>query len=615
MTSEFTTAQSRSLIVLGLVVHVDGVSIFVVNNRQHIAYNALSSTYDLAEAMGIFNINGNVFSGNAGGNLSIDKTVGNVFRMGSNYETANDNPHEKTLTLITAGTFTYVYNNNATGVTGTLIDPTSLDDGAGGLTTLSNNTKWSVQRIYSFTSNVVAIQRGVTEYNSQDEAVNGIDGSAYFQASSLEANGLLRGWLVVKKNATDLTDISEAQFIEAPKFGSGGGSSGGSVSIVDLQTAYNNSTTPEVLTDATRGGLTIKRGSASDTDNVLEIQNGAGGTTVAIDGNGGATFGGDIEASNATLNGNLDIISDSTFTSLKISTALALTRQEYYLSGVIRAELLIDSSKIQYSHTNNPNAEHLWNISGVTRLTLSPDILKSFGRIIQNVTDGGGQWGIQGESLRVEGVGEFGGDISTAKAYGYSNFSVSQNITMGETAAGSVNSNNIHSFSIRTKGNGANSAEFNLVANKRDGTTQSSIEEVFLKYNSSTAQMLGDLVVSGNITATIPTGTQVGLVGYDSAGKLIQGSLGGNGFLSLAGITISANGNTSSSITKSGVVDGQTVSVSMNAAMYSGLALSEKNHIHSVASVDNGFINITTFSTLGSGYTFPTGAGWTYKVH
>jgi len=59
--------------------------------------------------------------------------------------------------------------------------------------------------------------------------------------------------------------------------------------IADLQQTYDNSESPEVLTDSTRGALTIKRGSAADTDNILEGLNGAGDTTFGVDGNGQIT--------------------------------------------------------------------------------------------------------------------------------------------------------------------------------------------------------------------------------------------------------------------------------------------------------------------------------------
>ena len=285
----YTLLQSRSLIVLGILVHSDLANITIFNNRQVIAYNALSTTHDLAESIGIFNIEGNIFGPN-GANLSLDKSVGKAFRYGSNYEIDPNDPHAKILPLLTATSFNYIYNDNSIEQPAvTVIDPANLDDGAGGLTALSNNTKWSVQRIYSFTSNVVVLQRGVEEFGTKSEAILGINSEDYFTAPSIIPNALLRGWLVVIKTATDLTDIDEAEFIQAPKFGEGGGASGGSATAVDLQTAYNNSITPEIITDATRGALTVQSGQALDTENVIEVKNIAGTTNYGITGNGNVT--------------------------------------------------------------------------------------------------------------------------------------------------------------------------------------------------------------------------------------------------------------------------------------------------------------------------------------
>lgn len=58
------------------------------------------------------------------------------------------------------------------------------------------------------------------------------------------------------------------------------------IDVVDLQDAYDNSTDPEIVTDATRGALTLKRGSTLDSDAVLEVQNGAGSNTTILTGNG-----------------------------------------------------------------------------------------------------------------------------------------------------------------------------------------------------------------------------------------------------------------------------------------------------------------------------------------
>ena len=48
--------------VCGVVVHVNLTTVDTVNNEQHISYNTMSSVYDLAEAIGFFNVSGNVFS-------------------------------------------------------------------------------------------------------------------------------------------------------------------------------------------------------------------------------------------------------------------------------------------------------------------------------------------------------------------------------------------------------------------------------------------------------------------------------------------------------------------------------------------------------------------------
>ena len=59
--------------------------------------------------------------------------------------------------------------------------------------------------------------------------------------------------------------------------------------LMDLQSAYNSSMNPEIVTDATLGAVTIKRGSAADTDNVLETKNGAGSNTFEVTGAGKVT--------------------------------------------------------------------------------------------------------------------------------------------------------------------------------------------------------------------------------------------------------------------------------------------------------------------------------------
>ena len=68
-----------------------------------------------------------------------------------------------------------------------------------------------------------------------------------------------------------------------------------------LQAAYNASTSPQITTSVTKGALTLRRGSASDPDAVLSVQDGSGAQTAYIAGNG-AVAGAQVNVSSATAN-------------------------------------------------------------------------------------------------------------------------------------------------------------------------------------------------------------------------------------------------------------------------------------------------------------------------
>ncbi|MCK5600590.1 hypothetical protein KAR91_01905 [Candidatus Pacearchaeota archaeon] len=69
-------------------------------------------------------------------------------------------------------------------------------------------------------------------------------------------------------------------------------SNGSILGTATLQQIYENSSTPEIITDTTRGALSVKRGSAADADDVLEGLNGAGSQTFGVTGNGDVSLSG-----------------------------------------------------------------------------------------------------------------------------------------------------------------------------------------------------------------------------------------------------------------------------------------------------------------------------------
>jgi hypothetical protein len=295
-TSRWTPAQYRDEIALGAVVHVNKTNADTTNDQQHTSLDAIAQIYDLCEGLGFFNIDGNEFTAD-GANMFLQKADGHIFARGANFKNNSKQPHKLNLPVLSNPgvgiDFQYRFSDGSNGVTGKTVDPDNLDNTLGALEPLGNN-KWTIHRIYSFTSNNVKIQRGQNQYDSKAEALAAIQTETFVTEPSIAANGLLRAFLILQKGATDLSDSSTAVFIDAGKFGTTSGAGGGEVT--SLQKAYDNSSTPEIATSTLLGAFSLKRGSAADTDDVFEVQNGAGTQVMAVTGQGNLTLdGGDTE--------------------------------------------------------------------------------------------------------------------------------------------------------------------------------------------------------------------------------------------------------------------------------------------------------------------------------
>lgn len=283
--TDWTPAQQREYVVIGIAVHSNQTTVNAVNQTQVVAYAPGAQASDLMYGLGIFNVTGNVFTAN-GANLKLNKSAGSLFRRGSNYTTLSDNPH-----IITTGSLTQaslrMQNQTGAGSASTTDVDVANYDLAGVTTAVSPSTRFTILRVFLFQSNLIAVQRGQATYVSLAEAKAAIQLETYVTNSILAANGLLRGFIVAQASATSLSDASKVFFIEAGRFG---GSSGvGGLSVSTLQNVYDNSSSPEILTDATRLGLTLKRGSGADTDVLIEGQNGNGDTTFSVTGAGVVT--------------------------------------------------------------------------------------------------------------------------------------------------------------------------------------------------------------------------------------------------------------------------------------------------------------------------------------
>jgi hypothetical protein len=288
--TKFTPTQRRAIIPLGLLIHSNKTNINAINNLPEVAKNLHSQFYDLLCNLKSFNGSGNVFSAN-GDNMFVNKSGGTLWKKGVNFENDNQNPHLKSLSALTAPTNLRYRDSSGVETSDTQSILTLYE--VGGILQSIPNSKFAIQRVYLFPTNLVRIQPGKELYNSQSLAQQGITSEVFEAESNIAQNGLLRAYLIIEGGATSIID--SGLFIESDRWGEI--PIGGAGGTTNLQQAYLNSPTPEIET--TQGAVTLKNGGVSDNENVLEVQNLAGENKAEVKGNGTARFG-DVLGGNYT---------------------------------------------------------------------------------------------------------------------------------------------------------------------------------------------------------------------------------------------------------------------------------------------------------------------------
>ena len=302
-TTDFSESQRRSIIVLGVLTHV-GSTITSVRDDATATDSYLAA--DFARAIGNINLFGNNFNA-ASTDLTVRKEAGLSFIISGNRCNDATDPNRVTSGVEDPISFIYIYDNGAGGVTAvpaTDIDPDNYDDGSGILATVANN-KWTNQLCYFLAgSNTVLIRYGNEIFANQSDAELGAETIPPTIGLGVDAD-LVRTVINIKEGSTDLSNIAQAQFIATGRFGLGsGGGAGTGGAVQDLQDVYNFSTNPEILTDSTRGALSLKRGSAADTDDVLEVLNAADSQVFSVTGEGNVHSSGILDI---TTNQNIPI--------------------------------------------------------------------------------------------------------------------------------------------------------------------------------------------------------------------------------------------------------------------------------------------------------------------
>ena len=283
--NQFPTPQQRRLnIYLGKLGHPNKSTFNNVFNEPDYENSPLSQLRDIFTPIRI--INAGVIPSAAGASLQFKITSGTLYGLGINYINDVLNPNTLAIPASNPTTFQYRTQTGGTATNFTLVDPT-LYDLNGVATAIGGGSNTSTnQRIYLLQNGQVRIQYGQVTHSSLSAAVAAIPSENFTIFPNWRDNAILIGVISVTRTATDLSDSNQAIFTLPSKFGDINAASGGGTSTTTLQQAYNNSTQPEILTNSTLGAVTFRRGSTSESDSVIEVQNNSGVNTFRVNGLG-----------------------------------------------------------------------------------------------------------------------------------------------------------------------------------------------------------------------------------------------------------------------------------------------------------------------------------------
>jgi hypothetical protein len=328
-----TPTQRRDNIYLGKVAHSNKSSINIINNTADYSVSPFSALRDVFTPIAIMNAGITPYPD--GANLSFNKTAGSLYGLGINWTADNKNPNKVTFTGSTPASFN-LFTQTAPELFGTTLIQPGFYDVAGVKTAVPGNSSRSTNvRIYQFTTGVVGVQYGQTVYTSLANAVAATQTESYIPYPGFAGNAILIGILSVRRTATDLSDPAYAIFTPVSILGEATGGTAG-LSTTTLQQAYDNSTSPEILTNSTLDGVTFRRGSASDSDKVIHVQSGNSVDVFTVNGLGEVTV--------ASISGNADnlVAHDATGKLLDsgvLITDLATTSTVANISGGLNTRL------------------------------------------------------------------------------------------------------------------------------------------------------------------------------------------------------------------------------------------------------------------------------------
>lgn len=217
-----SSEESRDNIIVGFIFHPNNVDIQdVINIPRVTTLDIPACIADASIALWIVNRTGNNIFPNAS-DLQVRQSAWTLFISNANFHTNRKNPNFRTSSQVSPLAFTYEFigDTDIVDQPGTLfINPANYDAFTGG-TTVPNGvvgaTEYSIQRCYIANNQTVFIQYWQVLYDNMDNAINSVQWENFFP---FNLGVHLITSIVLRGDATDLSDTDQAVFVRHDRFG------------------------------------------------------------------------------------------------------------------------------------------------------------------------------------------------------------------------------------------------------------------------------------------------------------------------------------------------------------------------------------------------------------
>jgi len=440
-TEYYTDAILENGIIIGQLLHPTRTYITAARTNPNVAYATDRQYEQFIRAFGPIKISGHTINPN-GANLKLNRTSGTAFSLGRNWINDTDNPSVVSDPAYTDCIF-YRYYRGATAGTfvtvpnQTVIDPTNYDDGTGTLASAPSG-KYTIQRIFYYPNNpsLLGVYYGRALYTSISDAAANLNFENFTEIENTKTNAIYVAALVVKSNATDLTNSSDAQLFQAGSFRSttsGGGSVAQTLddltdviitspqnyqvlAYVDGTTGWENlSVTSLPLVSSIRGltgtvGITNGSGIGLSVSGQTMTFSNTG--VLSIDGGTGAIT--NVARTNVSNIFTADQLISAPFTKLSIANTVLGVTSEYGASNITHYSGT-NIQTISFNPTNPTNTITLPNVSttlaglAAGQTFTNTNTFNNLTRFIGGISSAGGTF--SGNQIFINGA-TFTGNIS-----------------------------------------------------------------------------------------------------------------------------------------------------------------------------------------------------------